>query len=222
LQLRRYHTLRRDTIHEAWSSDLERVRAAEAPPAPAAQQSNTPAAQKLRMYIVTVAAPDRAFPRADEAARVAGPKFRAEAPLVRAALVLQRLNHETDDATWLKIAALHADRAKLDSGSRRLIAAQNPTAATAGELAVTKRVVESPLVKMFRQLESSIALDTVRNEYLLHRQIHEWYIAGEAQGDVAQLNERVYAELFLTPSSDPWLGLVTPDTYTALENDGVE
>ena len=39
--------------------------------------------------------------------------------------------------------------------------------------------------------------------------------------DVNALNERVYAELFLTPSSDPWLGLLPPDTYTALENDGV-
>jgi hypothetical protein len=38
---------------------------------------------------------------------------------------------------------------------------------------------------------------------------------------VDQLNERVYAELFLTPSSDPWLGLVTPDVYTALDNGGV-
>jgi len=30
----------------------------------------------------------------------------------------------------------------------------------------------------------------------------------------------VYAELFLTPSSDPWLGLL-PGAYTGLENDGV-
>ena len=35
------------------------------------------------------------------------------------------------------------------------------------------------------------------------------------------MNERVYAELFLTPSSDPWLGLVQSDVYTAIENDGL-
>jgi hypothetical protein len=35
------------------------------------------------------------------------------------------------------------------------------------------------------------------------------------------LNERVYTELFLTPSSDPWLGLMPADTYTALERGGV-
>jgi hypothetical protein len=33
-------------------------------------------------------------------------------------------------------------------------------------------------------------------------------------------NERVYAELFLTPGSDPWLGLVSPDTYLALTPGG--
>jgi hypothetical protein len=34
-------------------------------------------------------------------------------------------------------------------------------------------------------------------------------------------NERVYAELFLTPSSDAWLGLVPPDTFSGLDNDGL-
>jgi hypothetical protein len=36
-----------------------------------------------------------------------------------------------------------------------------------------------------------------------------------------QLNAKVYAELFLTPDSDPWLGLVPRDTFTALEDDGL-
>lgn len=74
---------------------------------------------------------------------------------------------------------------------------------------------------MLAKLRTSIALDTVRNEYLLHRQIHQWFINSEAPDDLETLNERVYAELFLTPSSDPWLGLVVPDTYTAIENDGI-
>jgi hypothetical protein len=39
--------------------------------------------------------------------------------------------------------------------------------------------------------------------------------------DVNELNERVYAQLFLTPSSDPWLGLIPGDVYTALDNNGV-
>ena len=35
-----------------------------------------------------------------------------------------------------------------------------------------------------------------------------------------QLDERVYSELFLTPGSDPWLGLASPETYLALDSAG--
>jgi hypothetical protein len=38
---------------------------------------------------------------------------------------------------------------------------------------------------------------------------------------VAVLNEKVYAELFLTPSSDPWLGLKPNNAYSALDGDGI-
>jgi hypothetical protein len=66
-----------------------------------------------------------------------------------------------------------------------------------------------------------MALDTVRNEYLMHRRIHEQFADAAAQtANVEALNEWVYAELFLTPSGDPWLGLAPPDVYTALEDDG--
>ena len=74
---------------------------------------------------------------------------------------------------------------------------------------------------MLAKLRASIAVDTVRNEYLLHRQIHEWFVSGTAPSDIDALNERVYAELFLTPSSDPWLGLMDKEVYTALSNGGV-
>ena len=86
---------------------------------------------------------------------------------------------------------------------------------------MTKRVVEDPIPRPVHNLQSSIAVDSVRNEYTLHRQLHGWYAAGVIGSDVEQLNERVYAELFLTPSSDPWLGLTEGDVYTALENGGV-
>ena len=36
-----------------------------------------------------------------------------------------------------------------------------------------------------------------------------------------RLMKKVYAELFMTPRSDPWLGLMMSDTYTAIENAGV-
>ena len=43
---------------------------------------------------------------------------------------------------------------------------------------------------------------------------------GAVSQDVDALNEWVYAELFLTPSSDPWLGLAPRDVYTALDGGG--
>jgi hypothetical protein len=91
----------------------------------------------------------------------------------------------------------------------------------AGQVAIFKGKAENPILRLVARFEESISLDTVRNEYLLHRRIHERFAAGEAvTANIDALNEWVYAELFLTPSSDPWLGLAPPDVYTALENNG--
>jgi len=74
---------------------------------------------------------------------------------------------------------------------------------------------------LIANFERAIALDTVRNEYLIHSQLRAWLLSNRTRLDVEAFNERVYAELFLTPSSDPWLGLVQPNTYTGLSNDGI-
>jgi hypothetical protein len=81
--------------------------------------------------------------------------------------------------------------------------------------------IEDPLVRVIQNFERSLAEDTRQNETVLHRRLHEWFANGEAGDDVEKLNERVYAELFLTPSSDPWLGLASNDMYTALRNNGL-
>ncbi len=161
-------------------------------------------------------------PPAAKAVKVAITKMVVEDRLVRAAApaVPADPSAVNDDRLWQMIAELHAQEAKLDAASLNLIRSENPTAAQAGRLARGKERVEDPVLRMVRSLESSIAVDTVRNEYQLHRQIHQWLAAGE-QFDVENFNERVYAQLFLTPSSDPWLGLAPADTYSALPNAGV-
>lgn len=126
------------------------------------------------------------------------------------------------ELTWQQIARLHADDATLDKASVQLIRDENPSAVLAGMLAVSKRAVEDPITRLVRTFQSSTALDTVRNEYVLHRRLHEWYAGGAAEADLRDLNERIYAVLFLTPSSDPWLGLVPPNTYTGLTNGGLK
>jgi hypothetical protein len=40
--------------------------------------------------------------------------------------------------------------------------------------------------------------------------------------DLEKFNEKVYAELFLTPGTDPWLGLLEKDVYAAIDNGGIQ
>jgi len=126
----------------------------------------------------------------------------------------------TSDAIWTSIAQLHFDSAGLDDASMSLVKAKMPRALEASKVAISKARVEDPLLRALRGVSNSIALDTMRNEYLLHTTLHEWFANGTAPENLPQLNERVYAELFLTPSNDPWLGLTSKDTFSALENDG--
>ncbi|MFL6244935.1 MAG: hypothetical protein ACJ74H_02840 [Thermoanaerobaculia bacterium] len=65
-------------------------------------------------------------------------------------------------------------------------------------------------------LRRTVAADTVFNEYELHRRAHQWFL-NEELGDLVSLNERVYDELFQTPSSDPWLGLQPDTVFTGIE-----
>ena len=145
-----------------------------------------------------------------------------EMPLIQVVMArMAQLELETNDAVWDQIAALHLPETKLDDASLAVIRGQNPTPAAAGQLAVTKGEAENPLVRMLAKLHTSIAVDTVRNEYDLHRKLHQWLAAGPAARDIETLNDKVYAELFLTPRTDPWIGLVPADVYTGLQNNGV-
>jgi hypothetical protein len=149
-------------------------------------------------------------PTAEKAGRLAVTKMLVERPLLRAASPDGRSLEPTDtDATWARIAALHAQDARLDAFSIALIGSKNPDA-------------RSSLPQVVANLERSIAEDTARNEYLLHRRIYEWMLGGEAAASVEALNEKVYAELFLTPGSDPWLGLLPRDGYSGIDKDGVK
>lgn len=119
------------------------------------------------------------------------------------------LGRITDEAAWKKIAQLHSSDAVLDDRSISLIKHQNPT------------LTDQELSQLLQKFQDLIALDTVRNEYLMHSQLYLWLVRDPVRDDVEKLNEQVYAKLFLTPKSDPWLGLLLPDAYTALDNGGV-
>jgi hypothetical protein len=134
-----------------------------------------------------------------------------EANILRAmVLATEELGKITDEAGWRKIAQLHSSDAVLDDRSISLIKHQNPN------------LNERELAQLLQKFQDLIALDTVRNEYLMHSKLYTWIMKDPVRDDVEKLNEQVYAKLFLTPNSDPWLGLFSADVYTALDNGGVK
>lgn len=132
----------------------------------------------------------------------------------------------TTDEDWSRIASLHLDDARLDETSKALVRNEKPAgppAPDAMRVAVTKMAVEMPMLRAAQaalQFERNVALDSVRNEYRLHSTIHDWFARGMGKVDFARLNQRVYAELFLTPAYDPWMGLA-PSIYTGLQGAGM-
>lgn len=147
-----------------------------------------------------------------------------EMPMMEALMPqIAKLEERTDAAMWRDLAALYAEQAKLDDASVMLMRSKHPTAQEAGRRAETKRRVEDPILKVVQSFERSIAEDTVRNEYQLRPTLRQWIVTppDAPVANLASLNERVYAELFLTPSDDPWLGLGSEETYTALPERGI-
>ncbi len=195
--LRQFHSERSATLATALSADLARV--------DTMPVMNVP---------VQPGAPAVRPPTALAAGRIALLKGAVETPILRSF-------QDVNDAAWQKIAALHPEDAELDAGAKNLIRSKNPTAYDAGRVAMSKMAVENPMVIMIRNLQRSIGEDTVRNEYALHAQIHQWFATGIAPENLEQLNAKVYAELFLTPDSDPWLGLAPANTFTGLNDNGL-
>jgi hypothetical protein len=161
-------------------------------------------------------------PTALEIASLAITKMVSEANILRRMTAgSQALGTITDEAAWNKIALLHIADAQLDTRSLGLIQRQTQKAF---QISGSKGSADKTLASLVEKLQMNIALDTVRNEYLLHTKLYAWLIADHNRLDridLDALNNRVYAELFLTPASDPWLGLFSAETYTALEGGGV-
>jgi hypothetical protein len=124
-------------------------------------------------------------------------------------MATDELGKITDEVAWRKIAQLHPTDAMLDNRSLVLIERQNP------ELTLAE------LKRLTAKFQEEIALDTVRNEYLMHTKLYVWLMNDPVRNDVEKLNKKVYESLFLTPGSDPWLGLFSPEVYTALDNGGI-
>jgi hypothetical protein len=192
-----YLRARLNAIKIAWFADIQR------------------AGGKIPAGTVFVELGPEGAPTALAAASGAMTKMITEVNILRATTrVPVNLGQITDADTWNRIAQLHQAEAQLDSRSQGLILRQNR------DLLVNDARKYNAFVALVNRLQQSIALDTVRNEYLMHAKLYEWLLA-DKERDVSKLNKKVYSELFLTPASDPWLGLYSPDVYTALDGGGL-
>lgn len=154
-------------------------------------------------------------PDAARAMLLTASKRAVETPLLRAispqsAESLDQSIDSVDASTWRKIANLHAPDARLDEQSIAIIRQQNPSAySNAAALAQT-----------VNQFQQTISEDSLRDNFQMRRKVLSWLRQSPQSIAVEDLNRRVYDELFLTPKSDPWLGLTPQGVYTALTDDG--
>ena len=153
------------------------------------------------------------LPTAVQAARMVVSKLGTERSLLRGISGGRRvLEVRPEDIVWMRVAAVHLDDARLDANSQALMRNKNPEAFASSE----------QLRYATQTLEYTIAADTARNEYLFHARIHQWLTDPVMANDLERLNESVYASLFLTPSSDIWLGLHPTEVYSGIDRDGVK
>jgi hypothetical protein len=76
--------------------------------------------------------------------------------------------------------------------------------------------------RMLARLDEHILADTALDQLKLRPQISREIIRRKGTADFAALNAWVYATVFHTPASDPWLGLLPRTDFTGLPGDGVE
>ena len=106
---------------------------------------------------------------------------------------LRRLRGETGTAA----------AASLDANSRLLMRAKAP------------KMDDAAFARLVAAFERTLAEDTHRNAAM--RLVILPWLAGSSS--LPALTDRIYRDAFLTPRSDPWLGLVAPDAYAAIEGD---
>jgi hypothetical protein len=91
---------------------------------------------------------------------------------------------------------------------------------TQQKISGAKKGTSDPFDTMIKNFEQSIALDASNNKYRMEIPIHSLFVKGE-EGNFESLNRKIYDVLFLTPKSDPYLGLGSDGAFTALQNGGI-
>ncbi len=189
----KYHRDRYAKLEKNWQADLTRLRLPWQPLLPLTitdPKASAMLASRLTVGKAMVESPTLSHTAGDPLAEVTPPSQFSK----------------LSDANWARLARLYQNRVYLDQGSLNVM-----------ERKLSPSASMPTVVSSF---ERAIAQDTVRNEYVFHAQIHNWFANGEFLNNdtntLAALNRRVYDQLFLTPASDPWLGLVNENVYTGI------
>ena len=153
-----------------------------------------------------------AMPTAIQVAPIAVTKMSTEVAFLNDILpdVTRYGAQQIDFEKWKKAAEIYSKFSKLDENSRAFMRIQ------LGKNNLSEQEFDALAAK----LESLIALDTVRNDFLLRPTLLVW-LNKDLDKNVDTLNKKVYDELFLTPNEDKWLGLYAPDIYTGLDGNGI-
>ncbi|HEX5098108.1 MAG TPA: hypothetical protein VFV94_01340, partial [Polyangiaceae bacterium] len=188
-------------------------------------QSRDPAAlatlnARLATHIENM--PESPFDAA-EAAQRAPAKAIVETKLIeevtpRAPFAPTEARRQSTGAAWAKVAARHRAEAVLSAQSQALMRELAPRGFDIDGRPVP--IDDAGFAALVERFEQVLALDTVKNQLDLALGIHE-RMAARPLDSLTELNRWVYATVFLTPRSDPWLGLTANHGFTALPSDGI-
>jgi len=189
LALRAHHNTRQIELTQAWNRELDAI-------------GQGPRQLARRRSV-------GGLPRAGNAAPLAASKAAIEVPML--GIFGEDVAPLSDAELFDRLADRHSADLQFSPATLTLLARQQWRSGDAARDA-------AELGQATTNLRRAVALDTLRNEYDLHRTIHGWFGAGDQE--LEALNRRVYDELFLTPRSDPWLGLAAPSIYSGLDGGG--
>ena len=156
-------------------------------------------------------------PKAGTIAVLAAPMAMAKAIIVDEYSILRvyddfaKFEPEIKFDDWVKLAKIYSPQLKIDQSTTKFVRRQNAKTGLS----------EAEFGTLFKKIDDFVALDTTRNDYLFHTKIYQWLNDGRGNAGLDELNALVYDKIFQTPNYDKWLGLYSPDVYTALDGNGI-
>ncbi len=205
--LQTYHRDRLTALQTAWATDLTRLGVAQRPLPVPVLVAGSPSPDAPATPISALLAGEAALTKA----RVERPILSQTLPPVSGTREPAVIEPAANQGTlWTGLGQLHRADARLDAASQALMRSKH---AAYQQPAAFQTALQG--------FEQWMATDTARNQYELRPQLHQWLSTAPTPPTLEQLNQRVYTQLFLTPNSDPWLGLRPEDAYSAIEADGL-